>query len=79
MLILYPYILVSAGSILYTIEAGVIEKVPLSGTISGIIHPPTYLNKVLVWTAKEISIINIVTRQFVVQVHLEDIFAKLKQ
>lgn len=55
------------------------KPINFSHELRGIIHPPTYLNKVLIWTAKELAIVNVITMKIVVQIAVDSLFERLQQ
>ena len=73
MLLLYPFISVASRNMLFTIdqnEIDNIQRITVPQEIMGIVHIPTYLNKIVIWTRKDIKIINIMTQKIIVEIDL---------
>jgi U3 small nucleolar RNA-associated protein 21 len=72
LMVLYPALLAAVDNYLFlgACDGGVMESVALKWNIVAIMHPPTYLNKVIVLCTREICVFNIVTRKFVSRTQL---------
>jgi len=51
---------------------------PLKWSVVAIVHPPTYLNKVVVMTTKEILILNVITQKVLSSITIDELMRRNK-